>query len=139
MQRMILASLAAVVIVAGCSTPPATSGAAWQGTWRGVEVTPGHEGTATLTVSGQNIEFHGADADDWVKGTFMLREDVHPNQCVATVTECASPDYVGDKCYSIYKLADGALTMTGNGPGDPNIPATFDAYGSREFVFKRDR
>jgi uncharacterized protein (TIGR03067 family) len=109
-----------------------------EGSWHGREVTPGREAPATLTFSGQNLEFHGADADDWLKGTFILQEDGHPKQCVATVTECASTEYVGKKSYSIFKIEDGTLTITGNELGVSDFPSAFDASGSRQFVFKHD-
>ena len=74
-----------------------------------------------------------------MKGTFTLREDTNPKQWVGIVTECAAPEAVGKKCYAIYKIEDGTLTITGNAPGVSDIPSAFDAPGSREFVFKHDQ
>ena len=143
---MILIALCiAAIFASGCSTPSESKSAAvasesptspkpnstvFEGSWNG------REGPASLIVSGQTLEFHGADADDWIKGTFTLREDINPKQWVGTVTECAAPEVIGKKCYAIYKIEDGALTISGNQPGDSNIPQAFDAPGSREVIFK---
>jgi uncharacterized protein (TIGR03067 family) len=155
MKRMIVIHLSiAALFASGCSTPPESNSPAVasenstppktystvvDGSWHGREVTPGREGPASLTISGQTLEFHGADANDWLKGTFTLRDDTHPKQFVGVVTECAQPEYVGKKCCAIYKLEDGTLTATGNEPGDSNIPSAFDAAGSRQFVFKHEQ
>jgi uncharacterized protein (TIGR03067 family) len=85
------------------------------------------------------LEFHGAYANDWLKGTFTLREDTNPKQFVGVVTECAGPEYVGRNCYAIYKLEDGTLTVAGNEPGVSGFPSAFDASGSRQFVFKHNQ
>ena len=141
----------AIILAAGCSTPstpqsapapqessaaPKANPTAFEGTWKGREVTTDHEGAASLTFSGQTLTFHGADPSDWVKGTFTLREDTTPKQLIGTVTESDSPDIIGKKVCAIYKMEDGTLTITGNEPDDPNFPAAFDASGSRQFVLK---
>ena len=153
MKTTILLPLSlAVILAAGCSTPSTSTSApatkessvtpkanptAFQGAWKGREVTADHEGPASLTVTGQALEFHGADPSDWVKGTYTLREDTAPKQLIGTVTECDSADVIGKKVYAIYKIENCTLTITGNGPGDPNFPTAFDASGSRQFVFKQ--
>jgi uncharacterized protein (TIGR03067 family) len=106
-----------------------------QGTWKGVEV-GGSEDTAVLTIAGHDLECRGANPNDWYKGTFTLREDSTPRQCVLAITGCPLPDYVGKTCLAIYQIADGTLTMAGNEPGNPNAPAAFGAEGSRTFKFK---
>ncbi len=152
MKKMILIPLAmAALFASGCSTPSTSNSAsaasksstppkpdstAIEGLWNGREVTPGREGPASITVSGQTLEFHGADANDWLKGTFTLREDSNPKQFIGLVTECAAPEFVGKSCYAIYKLEDGTLTVAGNDPGISNAPSAFDAPGSRQFIFK---
>jgi uncharacterized protein (TIGR03067 family) len=154
MKKIILIALSiAAIFVSGCSThsasssaavapensaPPKATSTAFEGAWKGREVTPGREGPASISISGQTLEFHGADADDWLKGTFTVREDTNPKRWVGTVTECAAPEYVGKKCYAIYKIEDGTLTIAGNQPGDSIIPSAFDAPGSRQFVLKHD-
>jgi uncharacterized protein (TIGR03067 family) len=89
-------------------------------------------------VSGQSLEFHGADANDWLKATFALREDTKPKEWVGTITDCAQAEYIGKKSYAIYTLENGTLTIAGNEPGNTDIPTTFDAAGTRVFVFKHN-
>jgi len=116
-------------------TPPKTNPTAVEGAWNGSEVTPNHEGPASLTFSGQTLEFHGANADDWAKGTFTLQEDTTPKQLVGVVTDSPNADSIGRKTYAIYKIEDGTLTLSGG----TNFPAAFDAPGCRQFVLKRNQ
>lgn len=150
MKRLILIPLSiAAIFASGCSTPsepkpPAaasesstplkTAVTTIEGSWNGREVTPDHEGPASLTFSGQKLEFHGANANDWAKGTFTLQEDATPKQLVGVVTESSSGDNVGLKTYAIYKIEDGTLTLSGG----TNFPSAFDAPGCRQFVLKRN-
>jgi uncharacterized protein (TIGR03067 family) len=99
---------------------------------------PGQQGSASLTFAGQTLEFHGADANDWCKGTFILRENTDPKQLVGTLTDGPGSDAVGKTIYAIYKIDGATLTISGNAPGDLNVPAAFDTPGARQFVFKRD-
>jgi uncharacterized protein (TIGR03067 family) len=155
MQKVILIPLSiAAIFVSGCSTPSESKSAAaasesstppkaaltaFEGSWTGHDVTPGQEGTDSLTVSGENFDFHGADANDWLKGTFTLREDTNPKQWVGIVTDCASQEYIGKKCIAIYRIENGTLTVAGYSPGDPNIPPAFDAPNTRQIVFKHNQ
>jgi uncharacterized protein (TIGR03067 family) len=131
------ASVSAAASVAAPAKPevPKTDFDRMQGNWKGQEV-GGDEGTATLKVSGHNLEYRGADPNDWYKGTFTLREDTNPKQCVFVVTGCGVPDYVGKSCMTIYQFADGTLRISGNEPGNPDPPTTFESEGSRRFMFK---
>ncbi|MGP8198613.1 MAG: hypothetical protein ACLQU4_03820 [Limisphaerales bacterium] len=151
MNKIILIPIfTAALFVAGCSTPSKTNSAAagpaqsrnhstvLEGAWHGNEITPGQQGLASMTFSGQTVEFHGADSNDWCKGTFMLRDNTDPKQLVGTITECPSADAVGKMVYAIYKIENGSLRITGNAPGDLNIPAAFDSSGIRQFVLKHD-
>ena len=92
-----------------------------------------------LTVSGQSLEFHGSDANDWLKATFTVREDTTPKQWAGIITECSETQYVGKKSYAIYRIEDGTLTISGYEPGNSNIPSAFDASGTRQFVFKHEQ
>ena len=56
---------------------------------------------------------------------------------VAVITDCADSDAIGKSVYCIYKLENGAFTVTGSPPGETNFPASFDADGARQMVFKR--
>jgi len=140
----------AALFAASCSTSSRTTSTAagpapskihstaLEGAWRGNEVTPGQQGPASMTFSGQTVVFHGSDANDWCKGTFILRESTDPKQLLGTITECPSADAVGKNVYAIYKIESGSLTICGNAPGDSNIPAAFDTSGTRQFVLKHD-
>ena len=106
-----------------------------QGSWKGTEV-GGEDNAASLVVSGRKMEYHGANPKDWYKGTFTLRENTNPKQCVFEVVECASPDYVGKNGNAIYELEGGVLKIAGNEPGKPEMPTSFDDPEARRFVFK---
>ena len=159
MKKFILIPISvAAIFLSGCSTPSKTtdsappaataetpppaaksSPTALEGAWKGRDVTPGQEGSATLKFTGQTVEFHGATEDDWLKGTFTIHEDTTPKQWIGTVTDCPSADAIGKKCYAIYKLEDGTLTIGGYPIGTEEFPTAFDAPNLREFVFKRDQ
>jgi uncharacterized protein (TIGR03067 family) len=119
--------------------PPKANPTVLEGAWHGRDVTPGHEGPASMTVSGQSLEFHGGDANDWLKATFTLREDTLPKQWIGMVTDGPTPENIGKKIYAIYKIENGALTIAGHGPGDSDIPSAFDDPNSRQFVLKHDQ
>jgi hypothetical protein len=109
---------------------------ALQGTWRGPEIGGRTPGECSLRISGHALEFRGVDANDWCKGTFTLR-DSNPRQLIGTITECPDSDYVGRTVHSIYRIEAGTLILTGNPPGDPEVPPGFDAPGSRNFRLKK--
>jgi uncharacterized protein (TIGR03067 family) len=129
----------ALIFASGCATPTKPNSTVLEGSWNGHDITPGREGTASLLVSGHTLEFHGADPNDWLKGTFTLRDDTNPRQCNGVVIECPQADYVGKNFYSIYKIENGTLTATGNEPGNTNIPSAFDDPASRQLIFKHDQ
>ena len=74
----------------------------------------------------------------WPSQPSSLRDDTNPKEWVGVITDCAQSDYVGKKAYAIYSLENSTLTIAGNEPGNSEIPQTFDASGSRGFVFKHD-
>ena len=140
MKRMILIPVSiALIFASGCSTPRKASSTVFEGSWTGHDVTPGREGPASLLVSGHTLEFHGADANDWLKGTFTLREDANPKQLAGVIIECPAQDYVGKNFYAIYKIEGDTLTVAGNEPGNTNIPSAFDDPGTRQIVFQHDQ
>jgi uncharacterized protein (TIGR03067 family) len=127
------------MFASGCSTPHKSDSATIQGTWKGRELTPNAsaEGPCYLTISGQTLHFIGANTNEWYQGTFTLREDANPKEMIAVITECPAPNYVGRTSHAIYRLENATLTITGNEPGAPNVPAAFDAPGARQLVFNR--
>jgi uncharacterized protein (TIGR03067 family) len=109
-----------------------------QGTWSGQEAARNAKGPCSLIVHGSSLEFRGADANEWYKGTFTLH-DTNPRQLTTVITDCPLPQYVGRTAYAIFQLQDGTLTITGNEPGNPKVPAGFDTPGARRLVFKREQ
>ena len=130
---------ATLVAVSGCSKSHGSDSVALQGTWKGEETRFDSKGSASLVLSGVNLEFHGADTNEWYKATFTLREDTNPKQLVAVITECPAPQYVGKTANAIYRIEGGTLTLAGNEPGNPAMPAAFDAPGARQIVFKIEK
>ena len=128
-----------LVATSGCSKSHPSDSVTLQGTWKGQEIVASAKGSSSLVLSGANLEFHGANTNEWYKATFTLREDTNPKQLVAVITECPAPQYVGKTANAIYRVEDGTLTIAGNEPGNPAMPATFDARGARRIVFKPER
>jgi uncharacterized protein (TIGR03067 family) len=140
-----LGFVALLVVAAGCAAPPKpdsvakSDSAALQGSWKGQEIGGNSERSVSLVLSGANLDFHGADANDWCKGTFSLREDTHPKQLIGVITDGPDPQYVGKTVRAIYRIEDGTLTISGNEPGNPDPPAAFDAPNARQLVFKAEK
>ena len=132
-----LVFIASLLTGAGCSTMHKSDTAALQGQWQGKEIGGKTEGVCYFTVSGNNAEFRGADTNEWLKGIFILRADTNPRQLVSLTSACSSPECVGKTVYAIYRIEDGTLKLTGNEPGNPEVPASFDASGARQFEFRR--
>jgi uncharacterized protein (TIGR03067 family) len=110
---------------------------ALQGTWKGYDATSGTDATCSLVISGEKLEFHGTDKNDWCKGTFTLQEGANPKQIIGVIRECPELDAVGTTVYAIYKVEGNTLTLVGNQPGSPFIPAHFDAPGCRKLILRR--
>jgi uncharacterized protein (TIGR03067 family) len=129
---------AALLILAGCATTEQSSERSrLQGTWKGPEVHGRNDGDAVLKISGNHLMFTGPDTNEWYKATFNLREDVTPHRVSALITDCPDPRYKGRTAQALYKLEGETLTITGNEPGRPDFPDSFDAAGAREFVLKK--
>jgi uncharacterized protein (TIGR03067 family) len=131
-------SIVALLWASGCSTLHKSDLTMLQGTWKGQEIGGNTEGSRYLIISGNTIEFQGANNDDWCRGTFTVREDTNPRQIVGTVTQCHSPRYIGKTARAIYRVEGDTLTVTGYDPGNPEVSSGFDAPGARHFVLKRD-
>jgi beta-lactamase regulating signal transducer with metallopeptidase domain len=117
------------------SKPRKTEAAELQGKWRGHEA--GESGTCSLLLQGSKLEYHGADTNEWYKANISYY-DTTPKQAVVTITDCPFAQFVGATSYTIYQLQDGTLTITGNEPGFPAAPSSFDASEARKIVFKRE-
>jgi hypothetical protein len=46
--------------------------------------------------------------------------------------------YIGKTACAIYRVEGGTLTLTGNEPGNPEMPSGFDAPGARHFVLNQN-
>jgi uncharacterized protein (TIGR03067 family) len=134
-----LAFVAISLATAGCSTLHKSDSVALQGSWKGQEIAGNAERPASLVLSGANLEFHGAEADDWCKGTFSVRENTNPKQLIGVITDGPDARYVGKTVNAIYWIKDGALKITGHAPGNPAPPAGFDEPGTRQFIFKLEK
>jgi uncharacterized protein (TIGR03067 family) len=130
-------AMAMVLVALGCSTVHKSDTSVLQGTWKGPETGRAAAGMCSLIVSGNTLEFRGGNENEWYKGTFTLREDTKPRQVVAVISECPAPQYVGKTVHGIYRIEEGTLTLSGNEPGTPVPPATFEAPGSRTFTLKK--
>ena len=125
------------LLAAGCSKSHAPDSSTLQGTWTGSEGGAKTAGTPTLAILGTNLDFQGADPQEWYKATFTLHEDTKPKRLEVVITDCPAPQFVGKTAHAIYKIENGELTVTGNPPGNPNVPADFGTPGSRQIVFKK--
>ena len=134
-NTLMIVLCSAGILVCGCSKSHKPDSLALQGTWSGQEVGAKTQGSPSLILEGTKLEYHGANPNEWYKATFSLREDTTPKQLEAVVTDCPFPNYVGKTVHAIYKVEDGKFTLTGNEPGNPAVPASFDAQGAREIVF----
>jgi RNA polymerase sigma factor (sigma-70 family) len=76
-----------------------------QGHWTGSNTAhPGE--TCTLNISGDRIEYRGAEPNDWLRGTFVLNENTQPGQMNVTIIEPASNFIVG-----IYEVKGGKMII----------------------------
>jgi uncharacterized protein (TIGR03067 family) len=123
------------ILAAAASTLPQPAAQSLQGKWTGQEVGSQIQGASSLMIDGTKLEFVGANTNEWYKATLTLREDTTPKQLDVLVTDCPFPQYIGKTGHAIYKIENGKLTLTGNEPGNPAVPASFDAPGARELIF----
>lgn len=137
MKTLMITICSLSLFILGCSKRNQIDTQNLQGTWSGKEAGANGAGSPSLLLQGSNLEFHGANPQEWYKATFTLREDTTPKQLVAIITACPVPRYIGKTANAIYQIQDGALRLTGNEPGDSAVPASFDAPNAREFVFKK--
>ena len=112
--------------------------AALQGQWVGQEVGREAQGDNTLTISGDTIQFQGANKGEWYKGTFTLPAGTAPKQFIATVKDCPAPEFIGKISNAIYKIEDGKLTLSGHHPGATTTPNSFEGDDTaRTFILKK--
>lgn len=138
-MKMIIKVFSLVIVLtligfAGCSRHKPDS-VALQGAWQGSQKGQSQAGDS-LTLSGDKLEFHTANGQEWYKGTFTLHEDTNPKQMTVVITDCAAPQYVGKTANAIYRIENGTLTIAAYEPGNAAIPTSFSAQGLRVMDFK---
>jgi uncharacterized protein (TIGR03067 family) len=138
LTAMICWGSAILLGVSGCSSLSHNDVSAIQGSWTGHEIGADPDSPRHIMFSGNSFEYRGAEADDWAKGTFTLRQDIRPKRLLIVLKDCGPAQYAGKTCYVIYKIEDGTLALAGSEPGDPEPPADFDAQGARHMVFKKE-
>ena len=89
MLSLCLVLAAALAGTTGCSKTPKPDAKVVQGTWKGQE--PNATASSSLVMTGTNLEFHGANPQEWYKGSYTLRDDTNPKQMIVVITECADP------------------------------------------------
>jgi uncharacterized protein (TIGR03067 family) len=119
----------------GCSTLRIQDTARLQGAWQGREIGGQRPGPCYILISGTNADYRGVDTNEWIKGTFSLREDKNPKQFICVVNACFDESCIGRTINCIYQLDAGTLKLTGSEPGNPDFPSDFDASGARQFEF----
>lgn len=138
MKIRFLAVLAVVaLVVCAHSAPKKTDLDSLQGEWVGTEANSAADTHSVLKISGDRLDFVGADTNEWYKGIFTLHENTDPKQVLGVIQGCPSADCIGKTIYAIYKIDEGVFTIAGNAPGETNFPSDFDAPGTRKIVFKR--
>lgn len=136
-DMLILISVVVLLGVPGCSALRKSDSARFQGMWKGDEVGASMKGGCRLTVSGAHWEFRGGDSNEWYRGDFSLREDANPKQIVLSISECPAPQFIGKTSYGLYRFKKDTVTLAVNKPGDPKVPLSFAAPGTRQFVLKQ--
>jgi uncharacterized protein (TIGR03067 family) len=134
-----LITITALFGTLGCSTFHKSDSATLQGTWKGHQIGADPQGPpAAFVITGKAFEFRGANPNEWYKGTFSLREDTHPRQFIAGITECAAPQYAGKTSLAIYKIEGDTLTIAATEPSSLTVPMGFDAPGIRGFALEKE-
>jgi hypothetical protein len=130
-----------LALLSGCATAPTPEALTIQGTWKGQEVRDGHAESSWLLLSSPDVDFKGVHES--YRGTYTVNENANPKQLTAVITQCSDARYVGKTANAIYKLIPGraghdTLIITGNEPGDPEMPSGFGDRHARQIVFTRD-
>lgn len=136
------------LLVAGCASAPPPDSVLIQGSWAGQEVRNGRSFQSSLSLVGRDWEFHGADLNDWSKGTYTLREDTTPKQLTVVITQSPRSQEIGETIHAIFQVRpgpqtdqqpdQGTLILTANAPGNPQPPAGFGDRQARQIVFVKD-
>ena len=93
----------------------------------------------TLTISGAQFDYRGAQSNDWCRGTFVVNEQTQPKQIDMAIQEIAVQQYLGKTIPAIFELNGDELKVAAAEPGSAVRPASLGGgQGIRVFSFKRD-
>ena len=93
-----------------------------QGRWTGSNTAhPGE--TCTLNISGDQVEYRGAEPNDWVRGKFVLNENTNPKEMNVTIAE--PPSESGKTILIIYQSAGNNLSPAAGPHGSGQRPVDF--------------
>jgi uncharacterized protein (TIGR03067 family) len=137
MKTFAFITMAALIIMtAGCATTPRDDLATLQGTWTGTEIGAAKpvKGTCQFIITGDRLEYRGANPQEWYKGTFSLPQGTDPCQLIGVIKECPFPEYVGKTSRAIYRIDGNTLTIAGHEPGSGTTPEHFERPHARVFV-----
>lgn len=92
-----------------------------QGHWRGTNTAhPGQE--VTISISGDQIEYRGADANDWLRGTFVVNDQANPKELDVTIHEP-----VKGTIFCLYQSDGDKITIAAAPHGSSMRPVDFSA------------
>ncbi|HKW30413.1 MAG TPA: TIGR03067 domain-containing protein [Verrucomicrobiae bacterium] len=133
-KRWLLAVLLLSVAV-GCSRQK-TVKTSLEGQWAGHEASPPNA-ECKATIAGNQLEFRGAQSNDWCRGVFVLDEKTQPRQMDLAIQE--SPQNVGVTALAIYEQQGNDLKIAVAPPGDPQRPVDFiSGPSTRVVILKRE-
>lgn len=118
----------------GCRKQSQTAKSNIEGHWTGFDLARPAE-KLQLTITGDQLEYHGAQADDWCRGTFVLNETTQPAQMDLVIKE---PPQAVATLLVIYELQGDEIKVARADPGKPR-PADFTPSKQVKVLsFKRD-
>lgn len=138
MSHLKLYLLAGLVLagLAGCSHKPAKP--ALDGRWTGFDVQRPNL-KCTLSIDASQFEYHGADSNDWLRGTFVSNDKVQPAQIDLTLLEPTGTPFTGKTALGLYELQGNELKVAAAEPGSNLRPGSVGGGPNvRAFVFKRE-
>jgi uncharacterized protein (TIGR03067 family) len=125
--------------IAGCGkskTEKAAEKTGMEGRWTGFDMTRPAE-ACKVTITGNQLEYRGAQTNDWCIGSFVLNDSAQLRQMDLTIQ--GPPEIAGRKMLFIYDLQGDEMKVAGVEPGSPLRPATFtSSRQTRVWSFKRD-
>jgi uncharacterized protein (TIGR03067 family) len=132
-----LCALAAFLLVgiAGCSKKAAEKTGV-EGNWTGFDMARPAE-VCKVMISGNQLEYRGAQSNDWCTGTFVLDETAEPKTMDLTIQ--GPQEIAGRTMLLIYEQQGDEMKVAGAQPGAPVRPVDFSlGQQTRVWSFKRD-